>query len=121
LFVGAEEEDDSSANADVESTEEATITVAVHQRKQHRVSIPADFPRVEIIHDLPESKKICPHDGTVLKNIGFESHEQLDVIPAKIQVLHHKRLKYACPKPPVPVSLRCPFDRLRFYVPVANC
>jgi transposase len=97
LFVEAEEDEDASANAEIESTEEATVTVAAHQRKQHRVSIPADLPRVEIIHDLPEDQKVCPHDGSALKPIGFESHEQLDVIPAKIQVLHHKRLKYACP------------------------
>ena len=97
LFVEAEE-DEESTNTDVEqSADEATITVATHQRKKHRESIPADLPRVEIIHDLPDDQKVCPHDGTALKNIGFESHEQLDVIPAKIQVLHHKRLKYACP------------------------
>lgn len=42
-------------------------------------------------------QKCCPHDGTELKPIGFESHEQLDIIPASVRVLHHKRLKYACP------------------------
>lgn len=96
LFVEAEEDEDNVGNAESEP-EESIITVAAHQRKQHRVSIPADLPRVEIIHDLPDDQKVCPHDGSVLKPIGFESHEQLDVIPAKIQVLHHKRLKYACP------------------------
>jgi transposase len=97
LFVEAEE-DEESTNTEVEqSADEATITVATHQRKKHRESIPADLPRVEIIHDLPDDQKVCPHDGSILKQIGFESHEQLDVIPAKIQVLHHKRLKYACP------------------------
>lgn len=97
LFVEAEEDEDASADVGIESTEEATVTIAAHQRKKHRVSIPADLPRAEIIHDLPEDQKICPHDGAVLKQIGFESHEQVDVIPAKIQVLHHKRFKYACP------------------------
>jgi transposase len=98
LFVEAEEDSD-QATIETESTaeDESSVTVAAHQRKKHRVSIPANLPRVEIIHDLPENQKICPHDGSVLKPIGFESHEQLDVIPAKIQVLHHKRLTYACP------------------------
>ena len=97
LFVEAEEDEDASISAEVDAIEASTIAVAAHQRKKHRESIPADLPRVEIIHDLPDDQKVCPHDGTALKNIGFESHEQLDVIPAKIQVLHHKRLKYACP------------------------
>jgi transposase len=96
LFVEAEEDEDNVGHTE-SASEESIITVAAHQRKQHRVSIPAELPRVEIIHDLPEGQKVCPHDGSVLKQIGFESHEQLDVIPAKIQVLHHKRLKYACP------------------------
>ncbi len=29
--------------------------------------------------------------------MGFESHEQLDIIQASVRVLHHKRLKYVCP------------------------
>ncbi|MFA0809557.1 IS66 family transposase zinc-finger binding domain-containing protein [Microbulbifer epialgicus] len=56
------------------------------------------YPREEIIHVLPESEKTCPHDGAELKLIGSEDHEQLDIIPAQIKVLRHKRLKYACPR-----------------------
>lgn len=66
-----------------------------HQPKP-RVSIPAELPREDIIHDLPEAEKRCPHDGSVLKLIGSEDHEQLEIIPAKIKVVRHKRLKYAC-------------------------
>jgi transposase len=95
LFSEAEDEATTEA---VDVTENTTsVTVAEHQRKKQRQSIPADLPRIDIIHDLSEDQKVCPHDGTALKNIGFESHEQLEIIPAKIQVLHHKRLKYACP------------------------
>lgn len=93
LFVEAE----ADAAAGEPATEESIATVAGHSRKKHRISIPADLPRIDMVHDLADSQKVCPHDGTTLKNIGFESHEQLDIIPAKIQVLHHKRLKYACP------------------------
>jgi transposase len=92
LFVEAEDE-----SAEEPPATEATVIVAEHSRKKHRISIPADLPRIDIIHDLSNAQKVCPHDGTALKNIGFESHEQLDIIPAKVQVLHHKRLKYACP------------------------
>ena len=97
LFVEAEDDQESTNTGVEQSADEETITVASHQRKQHRESIPADLPRIEIIHDISEDQKVCPHDGSALKPIGFESHEQLDVIPAQIQVLHHKRVKYACP------------------------
>lgn len=90
------------SNEESEATDileaQETIEVPSHQRRaRKRVSIPADLPRIEVIHDLPEAQKICPHDGTALKRIGSETHEQLDIIPAKIQVLKHIRLTYACP------------------------
>ena len=74
-----------------------TVMVAQHQRNVRRASIPKALPRVDIIHDLSDAEKVCPHDGTALKHIGAETHEQLDIILAKVQVLNHIRLKYACP------------------------
>ncbi|KHK00153.1 Accessory secretory protein Asp1 [Desulfovibrio sp. TomC] len=65
------------------------------RRKRGRRPIPADLPRVEIIHDLPESEKACPC-GTELVRIGEEVSEKLDIVPAKIQVIRHIRPKYAC-------------------------
>tara|TARA_B100000446_G_scaffold137525_1_gene129909 strand:- start:8234 stop:9733 length:1500 start_codon:yes stop_codon:yes gene_type:complete len=88
------------ADSDVVTSEveETTSEVKSHTRKKKpRVSIPADYPREDILHDLPDSEKTCPHDGTALKHIGFDDHEQLDIIPAQVKVLRHRRLKYACP------------------------
>jgi len=80
------------------AAEEAAITVQSHARqKKPRVSIPADLPREDIIYDLPDSEKVCPHDGTELQCIGSDNHEQLDIVPAQVKVIRHKRLKYACP------------------------
>jgi transposase len=77
---------------------EPTTTIASHQRRKNkRVSIPAELPRIEVIHDLADAEKICPHDQAELKRIGSETHEQLDIIPAQIRVLKHVRYKYACP------------------------
>lgn len=56
-----------------------------------------------IRHVLPESERRCSC-GCELAVIGEEESEQLDVIPARIQVLHHIRERYACPRceaPPV--------------------
>lgn len=78
--------------------EAPTTEVKGHiRRRKPRISIPDNFPREEIIYDLPESEKVCPHDGSPLKVIGSDDHEQLDIIPAQIKVLRHKRLTYACP------------------------
>ncbi|SIS93864.1 IS66 family transposase [Neptunomonas antarctica] len=81
-----------------ESGDETEISVPAHTRKkQKRVSIPDDLPCEDIIHDLDETDKFCPHDGSALTCIGEESHKQLDIEPAKIKVLRHLRKKYACP------------------------
>lgn len=83
---------------DEEDEAEQTLTVPAHTRKKPgRKPLPDYIERVEVLHDLPEDEKVCPHDGTSLERIGEEVSEQLDVIPAKVQVLRHIRPKYACP------------------------
>ena len=68
------------------------IVVPEHKRrKKKRMSIPAELPREDIIYDLAEADKFCPHDGSALKLIGYDQHEQLDIIPAKVKVLRHIR------------------------------
>lgn len=89
------------AEADAEpeqlALDEETITVPSHQRKKKpRVSIPDDLPREEIIYDLPEADKTCGC-GHTREVMGSEDHEQLDIIPAQVKVIRHRRLKYACP------------------------
>lgn len=78
--------------------DEPQVQVPAHtRRKRGRRKLPADLPRVEVIHDLPEDQKFCPHDGQPLQCIGEEVSEQLDYIPARLRVLRHRRRKYACP------------------------
>ncbi len=82
------------ASTDGAKTEE--ITVAAHKRvKGGRKVLPPELPRVEVIHDLPESEKVCAC-GMGLSRIGSEISEKLDIVPAKIQVVRDIRHKYAC-------------------------
>ena len=62
-----------------------------------RRRLPADLPRQKVIHDLPEEQKPCPCCGKLRHVIGQEISEQLDYVPAKLTVIEHVRLKYACP------------------------
>lgn len=61
-----------------------------------RRRLPADLPRRKVIHDLPEEEKPCPCCGKLRHVIGQEVSEQLDLVPAKLTVIEHVRLKYAC-------------------------
>ena len=92
LFDEAELLSDDDAPAEEEST-----NVPAHKRKKKRVSIPEALPRIEVIHDLTDSEKVCPHDGTALRHFSNETSEQLDYIPAQMSVLQHVRRKYICP------------------------
>jgi transposase len=79
--------------------EDKTTSVAGHTRKSRRGRKPLDpaLPREVVRHELPEDQRVCPHDGAVLKEIGVESAEQLDIIPQQVRVIRHERVKYACP------------------------
>ena len=104
-----------------EAAEEDTIEIPAHRRKRGgRKPLPENLPRQEVIHDLPDDEKICPHDQTPLKHIGDEVSEQLEVIPQQARVIRHIRRKYACPccdealatapmpPQPIPKSLAAP-------------
>ena len=61
-----------------------------------RVPLPAELPRVEVIHDVPEAGRTCPC-GTPMVVIGQQVSEQLDIVPMQIRVLRHVRNTYGCP------------------------
>ena len=76
--------------------EPETSTIAEHSRKKRgRKPLPENLPRVEVIHELDEEERQCDC-GHIKSHIGQEVSEQLDYIPAKVQVLRNIRYKYAC-------------------------
>ena len=110
------------AEADVPAIEDADDVILVPantRKKRGRKPLPDNLPRIDVIHDLPESERHCDHDGRLLSEIGEVISEQLDIIPAKIQVIRHIRKKYACtcgqciktaplPAQPIPKSMASP-------------
>ena len=72
-----------------------TANGGVRKARGGRKPLAAHLPRVEIRHALPEDQRRCPC-GCTLKLIGEEASEQLDLIPARIQVLRHIRERYVC-------------------------
>ncbi|MBN2889944.1 MAG: IS66 family transposase, partial [Deltaproteobacteria bacterium] len=76
--------------------EPAKVEISGHtRRKRGRRPLPEHLPRIEVIHDIPETEKVCAC-GCALSRIGEEVSEQLDVIPARIQVIRNIRPQYAC-------------------------
>ena len=110
-----------SALAQAGAVDDSPVEVPAHTRKRsRRRPLPDSLPRVEVLHELAEAERVCPNDGAELKRIGEESSEQLDIVPAKVQVIRNIRAKYACPScerhvvtapmaaQPIPKSLASP-------------
>ena len=87
-----------AAETGEEASASASTSVTGHQRKKRgRRPLDPALPREIVRHELPESERVCPHDGHALVEIGAESSEQLDIIPEQVRVIQHQRIKYACP------------------------
>lgn len=119
LFDEAEQEADDEAPLVAEVVEEEINTPPATQEKSGRKPLPQSLPRVRIEHDLTDAEKTC-ECGCQKTCIGEDTSEQLDIIPAVIQVLVHARKKYACkqcengvqiaalPEQPIPKSNASP-------------
>lgn len=79
-----------------EMPEEEVVEVPAHTRqKSGRKKLPAELPRIDVVHDIAEEEKVC-ECGAHLNKIGEDVSEKLDIIPAIIQVIRNIRPKYAC-------------------------
>jgi transposase len=103
-----------AAEAEVEAAPVKTRLIAAHERvRPVRKPLPDFLPRVRIEHDLADADKLCSCGCGPMRRIGEEISEQLDIIPAQVQVLQHVRFQYACkacaegvviaPLPPQPI------------------
>jgi len=96
LFNEAEaEEDDSIA-------EPIQLTVKGYKRvgqKTKREELIKDLPVREVLCKSAEDDMQCPNCGTQLRPMGKETvREELEYIPAKLQIVRYVRMAYECPK-----------------------
>ena len=71
------------------------INTPVKQKKSGRKGLPAHLPRSIICHDLASDEKRCAC-GSEMECIGAQVSEELDYVPAKVEVIQHRCLKYIC-------------------------
>ncbi len=72
-----------------------SITPSKKSQPPVRKPLPPELPRVRHVIDLSDEERLCPC-GCTLVEIGEDISEQLDIIPAQVQVIQHVRKKYAC-------------------------
>jgi hypothetical protein len=84
---------ESIAEADCDVVEEEIFTPT--KRRGKRRPLPADLPRIEVIHELPEHQLTCACAcGCRRHAIGQEISEQLEIVPMQIRVIKHVRKVY---------------------------
>ena len=111
--------DEAETDTEAEPEDDEVIVPAHTRKKRGRKKLPETLPRLDVVHELSGGDLVCPHDGATLAEIGEVTSEQLDIIPARIQVIRHIRKQYACkcgqciktadlPKQPIPKSMASP-------------
>lgn len=94
MFNEAEQLAEEPAPAVEEAADAEGVAVAL-KRRGKRKPLPAELPRIEVVHELPEHELTCAC-GCRKQVIGEESSEQLEIIPMQIRVIRHLRKTYAC-------------------------
>ncbi len=103
LGLSFDEAEVTALAADVLTEQEAPqqqtedVPVASYRRRRSgRRPLPPELPRVEIHYTLEGEACRCGHCSSELQPMGQKVSEQLDIIPAKVQVLRHLRTTYRC-------------------------
>lgn len=84
IFNEAESLAEVAPEASVEEIEEEVV--APTKRRGKRKPLPAELPRIEVVHELPEHELTC-ECGCRKHVMGEETSEQLEIIPMQIRGL----------------------------------
>jgi len=124
--------DELRAEADEEALEENEPTSGKkRKRRGHGRRDLSDVEPTRVIrHELPEEERKCQCCGETCTEFAVESSKQIDLIPARVEVIQHDRVKYACracaenvvvaPKPPQPIEKGLPGPGLCAHVTLSK-
>ena len=124
LLFSLQELEELAAQLEQGLPEEDLIDDRPPQKRRRRKSpgrvgpLPNHLEREVVRHELSPAERACPCCGELRQEIGVESSEQLELIPARLKIVQHDRVKYACrrceehvaiaPKPPQPIEKGLP-------------
>src|ERR1700704_5827864 len=96
MLLGLEDVEQAAAGdeAKIDAANPAERASRSAKRRLNRGSLPAYLPRVEMVVDIDDHA--CPCCGNALHQIGEDTGERLDIVPAQFRVLVVRRPKYAC-------------------------
>jgi len=124
--------DELQAEAEGEALEDEGSTGGKKgKRRGHgRRDLSSAEPTRVIRHELPEGERKCECCGEVCTEFAVESSKQVEIIPARVEVIQHDRVKYACracqgnvvvaSKPPQPIEKGLPGPGLCAHVTLSK-
>lgn len=87
----------------------------IEGERRRAVRVLKDLPRTIETLQIPEAERICDGCGSTMQPFGFESREQLNYVPARLEIIETRRHKYSCPccrcrivRAPLPVRAPIP-------------
>lgn len=87
---------------EAEDQADASLPEPIYEevRRKKRVGKRADdlsgLPVERVDYELPESERICPECGEIMRDIGVAVRDELEVIPAKVIHKEHAVHAYGC-------------------------
>ncbi|EMI55331.1 IS66 family transposase [Rhodopirellula sallentina] len=123
--------DELHAEAEEETAGEEDSTGKKRKRRGHgRRDLSEVEPTRVLRHELPEDRRKCACCGETCTEFAVESSKQIEIIPARVEVIQHDRVKYACracqenvvvaPKPPQPIEKGLPGPGLCAHVTLSK-
>jgi transposase len=97
---GLESPTDDEATAEGSALEEqvAPSQTPSDSKRPKRRPLPDNLPKEVRRIEIPESGRKCPCCGETRCEMGVETSQQLEFIPATFKVIEFQRVKYACKK-----------------------
>ena len=96
LFNEAELEADASVPEPIKKTVKGYVCTGSRKNREELIK---DLPVREILCETDPNELYCDHCNSALKPLGKEVvREELEYIPAKLQVVRYVRMSYECPK-----------------------
>jgi transposase len=95
--MGLFNEAEDSANITILEPELEEVTYKRRKQKGIREELYKNIPTEQIIHDIPESERVCPVCGGVLHACGHEVlRREVEIIPAHVRGIEHVQTVYGC-------------------------
>jgi len=90
---------EAEVTADVNIPEPELNKVAKQYHKRTRLvtdKLPDDIPVRVVVHELPKEEQVCPECDGDMHVMGRNTKRELEIIPAKVSIVEHVQLVYAC-------------------------